>query len=495
MKILLASSELHPYSKTGGLADMVGAMAKYLARAGEDVSVITPLYRDPSKKLPRLKSIDGPKEITLGTGRVRVVFRRSEPEPGLTIYFVDYPPFFERAGLYGEKGMDYPDNAARFILFSKCVAYLARHLIHPEIIHAHDWQSGLAPLLVQHQKGYDRWDDAPATCFTIHNLAFQGNFPIDTYRLTNLPWDYLRPEGAEFYGKFSLLKTALFYADFLTTVSPKYAQEITTQEFGCGMDGILRARRNSLVGILNGVDYTEWDPAHDPELKHPYNPDNLEGKDAEKLELQRTFGLAKSADVPLFGTISRLTEQKGIDIQLGALEEMLASPMQFVLLGNGDARFERGFQELTKRFPEKAAARIGFDPKLAHQIEAGIDFFLMPSRFEPCGLNQLYSLRYGSVPIVRATGGLDDSVRDAREDPEAANGIKFEEYSAGALAKAMRKALVLYEHKELLRHYRLNGMESDFSWERTAREYLRLYEGVGRGDWTGTTPMVSRSDR
>ncbi len=294
-----------------------------------------------------------------------------------------------------------------------------------------------------------------------------------------MPPDYFNPNGVEFYGFLSCLKAGIVFADIITTVSPRYAREITTPAFGGGLDAILRQRQASLTGILNGVDYEEWNPAHDPHLKFPYSPHQLKGKLADKIELQKELGLPEEPRVPLFATITRLADQKGIDLLLGALEEMLSAELQFVLLGSGAPHYERAFQILARRYPRKVAVKIGFDEGLSHRIEAGADFFIMPSRYEPCGLNQMYSLRYATIPIVRVTGGLDDSVIDISEDPAKANGIKFMEYSVRALAKAIRKALVLYQEAELLNQYRENAMQADFSWDRTSGHYLEVYKRAG----------------
>ena len=340
--------------------------------------------------------------------------------------------------MYGEQNTDYADNAERFIFFSKCVVNLARYLPwQPEVLHLHDWQAALAAAFVADQRRRGGWTGAPAVCLTIHNMAFQGNFPAAKFPLTNLPWEFFRTDGLEFYGGMNCLKAAITYADRITTVSPRYAREITTEQYGCGLDGVLRQRQNALTGILNGVDYDEWTTEGNPHLLHSYNADDLQGKAANKAELQKELDLPVRADVPLFGTVGRLAHQKGVEIQLGALEEMLAADMQFVLLGSGGRDFERGYRHLAQRFADRCAVRIGFDTRLSHRIEAGCDFFLMPSLFEPCGLNQLYSLRYGTVPIVRLTGGLDDSVTDATDDAGQADGIKFTEYSARALARAV----------------------------------------------------------
>ena len=402
---------------------------------------------------------------------------KHEPFPKVTIYFVDQPAFYDRAALYGEGGLDYGDNAARFIFLSKCVVHLARHLPTPaEIVHVHDWQAGFVPLLLKHQEWTGGWANPPATCLTIHNLAYQGVFSSEDFALTNLPMDYYTPEGVEYYGRFNCLKAGIIYSDMITTVSPRYAREITTEQFGCGLDGVLRSRLDRLRGILNGVDYSEWNTESNPSLNFAYSAEDLSGKTEQKLALQREMGLPEGADIPVFGSITRLADQKGIDIEIAALEEMLASRMQFVCLGSGDPAFEHALENLARRYPHKAAVRLGYNQGLAHRIEAGCDFFLMPSRFEPCGLNQMYSLRYGTIPIVRVTGGLDDSVTDLTEDLENADGIKFYEYSARALTKAMRKALVLYQNSELLDHYRQNAMRADFSWDSTTGEYLRVYE-------------------
>jgi starch synthase len=477
MRILIASSEVHPFSKSGGLADMVGALAKALGRAGHQVGLVTPLYSGILDRFPEVQPFDWSIDLPLGPGRVQAGVRTLQPSPGVTIYFIDHAPFFGRASLYGEAGHDFTDNAQRFIFLSKCVVQLARYLPwQPEIVHVHDWQTGLVPLLMLHQRLTDGWLSAPRSVFTIHNLAYQGNFSRAAYDLTNLPLDYFNLNGVEFYGYMSCMKTGIIYSDLITTVSPRYAREITTEQFGCGLDAILRQRQNSLVGILNGVDYDEWNTDDNPYLPHSYSVRKLAGKTKTKTDLQAEFGLPVRRDVPIFTSITRLAEQKGVDIQLGALEEMLSADMQFMLLGSGSPAYETAYRALQKRYPSKVAVRIGFNNALAHHMEAGADFFLMPSQYEPCGLNQMYSLRYGTIPIVRVTGGLDDSVVDVTETADRANGIKFNEYSVRALAKAIRKALVLYEHKDLVQRYRGNGMRADFSWDRTAKEYVKAYE-------------------
>jgi starch synthase len=474
MKILLATSEVHPFSKTGGLADMVGALGKHLALAGHTVGLVTPLYRGIREKHPQLHRFEIQLDLALGRDRVLGEIWTLEPVPGLTIFFVDQPDFYQRAGLYQKDGVDYPDNAERFIFLSKATVQLARHW-NPELIHAHDWQVGMVPLMVHHEKQRAGWGAPPRTCITIHNLAYQGVFPASQYALSNLPWDYFHPDCAEFYGQLNCLKSGIATADLITTVSPRYAREITTTEYGCGLEGLLLQRQDQMQGILNGVDYQEWNTNQNPFIACPYSAEDLEGKARNKAALQAEFKLPINDRVPVFGSVNRLVEQKGVDIQLGALEEMLTSDMQFVLLGSGHAEFETAYRKLAERHPEKVAVHIGYNHALSHRIEAGCDFFLLPSRFEPCGLNQMYSLRYGTIPIVRATGGLDDTVIDFAEDPDRANGIKFTEYSSTVLAKCLRKAMAIYAEPEWLNHYRLNGMAPDFSWERTALQYAALY--------------------
>ncbi|MEY4916736.1 MAG: hypothetical protein RL616_649 [Verrucomicrobiota bacterium] len=478
MNILLASSEVFPFSKTGGLADMVGALARALAQAGHEARVVTPLYRGIREKFPQLKREDWEFNLPLGKDWVRGGLWSLEPERGLKIYFVEQPEFFDRPGIYQEKNVSYADNAERYIFFSKCVVHLARYLPwRAEVVHVHDWQVALVPAMLQQQER-EGWGNAPRSCLTIHNLAYQGVFPGEAFHLTNLAPDYFSADtdSAEYFGLLNCLKAGISLADIITTVSPRYAREITTEEFGCGLDDLLRRRQDRLIGILNGVDYSEWNTTKNPHLFKSFSVTRMAGKAANKSALQKLVGLPVKKSVPLYGTISRLAEQKGVDIQLGALEEMLNADIQFVQLGSGSPEFESAYRALAARFPTKVAVRFGYNESLAHRIEAGCDFFLMPSRFEPCGLNQMYSLRYGTIPIVRAVGGLDDSVVDFNESAKLANGVKFFEYSARALTKAIRKSLAIYGDAELLKRYRRSGMKIDFSWRNTVGKYLAIYQ-------------------
>jgi len=476
MNILLACSEVYPFSKTGGLADMVGALGRALVNAGQEVVIVTPLYRGIREQYPAMRRVDWHFDLPMGERHVQAELWELARADEAKIYFIDHPGYFNRAGIYHESNISYADNAERYIFFSKCVVHLARYLTwRPDVVHVHDWQVGLVPALILQQK-HEGWGNPPATCLTIHNLAYQGVFPAEAFALTNLPKDFFHAEGAEFFGLLNCLKAGIAFADFITTVSPRYAREITTEEFGCGLDGLLRRRHKTLAGVLNGVDYEEWNTTKNPHLFKPYSIGRMAGKKLNKLALQKLVGLPIDESTPLFGTISRLAEQKGVDIQLGALAEMLNTKMQFVLLGSGSPEYERGYRELARQFPTKVAVRFGYDETLAHRIEAGCDFFLMPSRFEPCGLNQMYSLRYGTIPIVRATGGLDDSVVDWGQNAKLATGIKFSTYSSRSLAKAIRKALVLFGQKILLNDCRRNAMKSNFSWDKTVCQYLTIYQ-------------------
>ncbi|MGB0579388.1 MAG: glycogen synthase GlgA [Limisphaerales bacterium] len=475
MNILLATAELHPFSKTGGLADMVAALGKSLAAEGHEVGIMTPLYHGIRERFEKIEDlgyeVNVPMNGTMASGGIAVLkFKKN-----LTIYFVDQPAYYDRPALYGENNEEYPDNPERFIYFSKAVAHFARYYHwRPDVVHVHDWQAGLVPPMLRHAD----WD-APPCVMTIHNLAYPGHYSRErSFDLTNLPESAFQMHGVEFNGGLNFLKSGIVYSDAITTVSPRYAREICTEEYGCSLDGVLRDRVDRMTGILNGVDYEEWNTTKNIHLHHHYSVRSMRGKAMNKIELQHELGLPPNPDVPFFGTVTRLADQKGVDIIIGALEELLHRDIQFVLLGSGDPAIQAAYLDLQARFPDKVCSRIGFDLALSHRIEAGCDFFLMPSRFEPCGLNQMYSLRFGTIPIVRRTGGLDDSVIDIREDADNANGIKFNEFSVGALSKAMKKALALFEHKDLFQQMRKNAMNADFSWDRTCREYNEVYERV-----------------
>lgn len=482
MHVLHVTSELNPYSKTGGLADMVGSLSHALADSGVEVTVVTPLYRGVASRIKAPEDPGWSFGIPMGDRLVFGRFLRSRTSSGLTEYFVDQPAFYDRGGIYHENRREYPDNAARYLFFSKAAVLLARYLPSmPEVIHGHDWQAGMVPLLLKEPMQGLPPGARMRTVLTVHNLAYSGAFPLAHWALTNLPESHVGIDGVEFFGHVSPLKAGLVHADALTTVSPHYSREIQTREFGCGLEGLLHRRRGDLVGILNGVDYREWRTQDNPHLPASFWPGDLAGKAVCKRELQREFGLPLREDVPLLGNVSRIEQQKGSDLIVEALRGLEGEDWQCVLLGSGDARLEDAYRGLAVRYPDRVSVRIGFDAGLAHRIEAGTDFFLMPSRFEPCGLNQMYSLRYGSLPIVRDTGGLHDSVVDAREDSVRANGIKFGEATPEALSHAIRKAMALWWNLPALNHFRYNAMTADFSWSRSAGEYVELYRRLASG--------------
>jgi len=457
---------------------VAGALPAALARRGVDVRLAMPAYR--GVRLPDARP-SGRMAVALGGERVEATMLEGRlPGSGLPVWLVDQPRFFDRAGLYGEGGADYPDNLARFTFFCRAVLqWLDRGGWAPEIIHCHDWQTALLPVFLRIEG-----DRGAATVLTIHNLGYQGVFPADQFPLTGLPSSMFSLRGLEFWGKVNLLKGGLYCADVLSTVSETYAREIQTEEFGAGLDGVLRDRADDLVGILNGVDYGVWDPAVDPFLPARYSADDLSGKAICKAALQEELGLPRDPDTPLIGMVTRLADQKGLDLVAEIIEEMLDAGVQFVLLGTGDPRYHRFFEALQARRRQQVAAALTFDERLAHLIEAGADIFLMPSRYEPSGLNQLYSLRYGTVPVVRRTGGLADSIVDTTLQTllaGTANGFVFDPYDAGALEQAVRRALAAFQDRATWRRLQQHGMRADFSWDRSAARYLELYTRARRG--------------
>ena len=476
MRILHVASEVAPYSKTGGLADVLGALPRALAALGHEVTVVTPRYRsiDPERfgLARRLRGLAAP--LGADTVAVGVYEGQAASTPRVRVYLIDHKPSFDRDGLYGDAKGDFADNARRFALLgSAALAVCAEFGAWPDVVHGHDWQAGPAILFAK-----KRWGDlhAPKTVFTLHNLAFQGLFPEQVVDELGLPRQYYHPEGFEFYGQASFLKAGLALADRLSTVSPTYAREIQTPEHGLGFDGLLRARNKVLHGILNGADYDIWNPEKDIHLAATYSAESLAGKRACKAALQREMGLPVRADVPLCGSISRLTDQKGFDLVLGALPQILDGDAQYVLLGSGDPALESALKQLQVKFPKKLAVRIGYDEALAHRIEAGCDLYVMPSKFEPCGLNQMYSLRYGTPPIVRATGGLDDTIVDFDARSRSGTGFKFEAYAVDALVGAWRRALAAWRSDDDFAGLVKRAMAQDFGWGRAAEAYTHLYK-------------------
>ncbi|HUB05599.1 MAG TPA: glycogen synthase GlgA [Myxococcales bacterium] len=471
MNVLFLSSEVAPWSKTGGLADVASALPQALAGRGHRVTVVSPHYASLDRSRFPTGRTGARARVEVGEGRP-VVFEVFEAARGRVRWlFLDDPALFGRPGLYGEKGVDYADNGLRFGAFSVGALAAVRALgEHPTIVHANDWQTAPAVLLAA-MAGRPR----AHTVFTIHNLAFQGLFPRGVLRQLGWPESLFDWRSLEFYGSVSFLKAGLLHADALTTVSPTYAKEICTPEHGCGLDGVLRARRGRLRGILNGIDSFEWDPKHDPALPHHYDSRSLRGKARCKSALQRELGLEETDAAPLAVSVGRLTHQKGTDLLLDAVDDGFLQRAQLAWLGTGEAGLEERVRQLAADHPGRVAAVVGFDEALAHRFEAGGDFFVMPSRFEPCGLNQMYSLRYGTPPIVRATGGLCDTVRDAGPDLAAGNGFVFGPAEPTALRAALERAVAAFGRPAALEELRLRGMAEDCTWEASAAQYEDLY--------------------
>jgi len=475
MRILLVSSEVVPFAKTGGLADVAGALPRALAGLGVQVTVVLPRYRSIDGTRFGLRKVHEGIRVPVGD-RQETLAVFEAPMPGARALLLGHEEFFGRDGLYQEKGRDYADNAERFTAFARGVLEAVRALdLAPDLLHCNDWQTGLIPPYLRTLYAGDPVLGRAATLFTIHNLGYQGLFPAEAFRVTGLPWWLFRWQDMEFWGKVNFLKGGLVHADCLSTVSRRYSQEIQTPEFGAGLEGALRERAGDLYGILNGVDMEEWNPATDRYLAARYGRDDLSGKAACKADLQRAMGLPVRPEVPILGVISRLADQKGIDLVAACAEALLAEETQLVLLGAGDPELEEAFTALREEHPTEVGVRIGFDVALSHKIEAGADLFLMPSRYEPCGLNQMYSLLYGTIPVVRATGGLDDTVVPFDPKSGRGNGFKFAEATAEALLAAAREARACYRNRPLWTRLVQNAMGADFSWTRSAKEYVEVY--------------------
>jgi starch synthase len=478
MHIAFAASEGVPFSKTGGLADVVGALPRALAAAGHQISVYLPRYRQTKLNDAQtvVRSITVPFDDHYRFCSVVTVPKKQD---GIQFFFVEYPPFFDRDGLYGTSSGDYPDNAERFALFSRAVLEASKIVGVPQIFHCHDWQSALIPVLLHTQYAEDPALRDAGTVFTIHNMGYQGLFPPDTLPLLTLPWDLLTIAKMEFFGNVNFLKGALVYSDFITTVSRRYSQEIQTTEFGFGLEGVLRDRAATVSGILNGVDYDEWSPQTDKFTVAKYSPEDLSGKQKCKEDLLATFGLIKpDLSLPVIGIVSRFAAQKGFDLISHIMDRLAREEMIVVALGTGDKPYEEMFLRLQKQFPQRVAVKVAYDNALAHKIEAGSDMFLMPSRYEPCGLNQIYSLKYGTVPVVRATGGLDDTIDPWDSRTGKGTGFKFVEYSGESLLLTLKQALHAFHDKPSWQKLMRNGMAKDFSWNASAKEYARVYERV-----------------
>jgi len=473
-KILFVTSEAHPLIKTGGLADVSGSLPKALAGLGVDVRLIMPNYQ----AIKTTEKIYYKSTVRVNNADVNILETRL-PGTQVIVWLVDCPEFFDFPGnpYVDEQGNAWANSAERFALFCRVAVEVAMNRGYldwtPDIVHCNDWQSGLVPALLSLEAS------RPATVFTIHNMAYQGIFPKTTKVSLNLPKSLWNPDGIEFNGMLSFIKGGLAYADRITTVSPTYAQEIQTADFGYGLEGLLSHRNDVLTGIINGIDGDQWNPETDTHISECYNISSLNKKKLNKKALQTKHSLPVDNKIPIFALISRLVEQKGIDLILECLPEMLKLPLQFVLLGTGEKLFEQQLSVFAETYPDKIAITIGYDEALAHLLEAGADIFLMPSRFEPCGLNQLYSQRYGAVPIVRKTGGLADTVVDTLPETlsnETATGFVFNEATSGTLMETIKRALIVYNQPETWKQLQTSGMQIDYSWNKSAKEYMALYD-------------------
>lgn len=471
MKILMVASEAAPFAKTGGLADVVGALPVALKTCGHDVAVLLPRYA--TVDLKAASRVYDSLPVWLPPTRYDISIYRIDNQ--VPFFFLDCPILFDRPGLYGENGEDYPDNHVRFAVLAQAALAVSRHLFRPDIVHGHDWQAGLIPAYLGSNYRYDPTFMAIRTVFTVHNMGYHGLFLAPALSEIGLDdSNVFNPGGLEFFGKVSYLKAGLVFSDHLNTVSPTYAREIQTPAFGFGLDGVLRARADVLTGILNGVDYSEWNPETDRFIAARYSMADLSGKRVCKQDLVGEFGMPREAlDAPLIGIVSRFTVQKGADLIAEVADGLVAEGFYMAALGAGEPQYEELFQAMAARHPGRIAVRLGYDNALAHKIEAGADLFLMPSQWEPCGLNQVYSLKYGTVPLVRATGGLDDTI-------EAGTGFKFRQYAGSALLEALRVARAAFADQEGWRKLMLAGMARDFSWDVAAREYSRLYQRSAR---------------
>jgi starch synthase len=473
MRILMVASEAVPFAKSGGLADVIGALPQALVRLGHDVDVVIPRYRG-------ITAGQIVRRLPLGVGaRITETAFHSTVEDGVRTVFVEHGGYYDRDYLYGVAERDYADNAERFAFLCRAALGWAALEGQYDIVHAHDWQAGLVPVMIGQAFRAGALPARLPAVFTIHNLAYQGLFDASWLPKLGLPRDLMRMEAMEFWGRISFLKAGVVFSRMITTVSPRYAQEIQTPAFGFGFDGILRERAEDLVGILNGIDYDEWDPAHDADLPVPFSAANLDGKQAAKRVLHERLHLPATPEMlarPTVGVIARLVDQKGFDLLASLADELPRLGATFALLGSGERRYEDLWLGLAARYADRIGVHIGFDERLAHLIEGGADLFLMPSRFEPCGLNQMYSLRYGTVPVVRATGGLFDTVRNFDPQTRTGTGFTFDEYSPQALLGTLRWALGVFQDRETWRRIQLEGMRQDHSWDASARRYVAVYE-------------------
>jgi starch synthase len=484
LNVLFLSPEVVPFAKSGGLADVAGSLPIALKRLGLDVRLVLPFYRIIREGNYEVRPILKKLEVPLGKENFRTNVLETQLRPGVPVYLIEREDLYDRPNLYGTPGGDYYDNLERFSFFAHAALRLTEALsFKPHVVHCHDWQTGLVPALIKGPYGDIPTLSGVTSVFTIHNLGYQGLFPEEKFPVTGLPkTEFFHAEGLEYWGKLSLLKAGINFSEAITTVSPTYAKEIQTSEYGMGMEGILRRRSAWLHGILNGVDYTYWDPAHDSHLPAKYSPEDLAGKARCKASLIKKLNLDPSlTERPLMAMISRLDAQKGLDLLVQILDDVLELDIGLVVLGSGDEEIQEAIQRAADRHPGQVGLSIGFIEPLAHEIMAGVDIFLIPSRYEPCGLTQMYALKYGTVPVVRATGGLDDTIVPYDAKTKKGNGFKFSTYGTDAFLGAIRQALHLYTDSDAWKELITNNMREDFSWDRSARSYLKLYRSVVNG--------------
>lgn len=486
MNILFATSEAVPFCKTGGLGDVCGSLPRALAELGHSPTLVLPAFRQVHQAGVPIEPTGVEFEIPIGQKKVHGRFLRGTlPDSEVPVYFVDNPDYFDRPELYWENGEDYRDNCERFTFFCRAALRAITLLdLGTDLIHCHDWQTGLIPAYLKTMLNDRAPYDQIASLYTIHNLAYQGSFWHWDMALTGIDWKYFNWQQMEFYGNLNFMKTAIAFSDVINTVSPTYAEEIMRPPLSCGLEGALQHRSADLYGIINGADYSAWNPATDPHLgDNTYDVSTVDvGKPACKAALQRELGLPEHADVPLLAAVGRLADQKGFDLIARVMQQWAGQrELQWVILGTGEPRYHEAFRQLAEENPGRVAVRLEFSNELAHRIEAGADMFLMPSQYEPCGLNQLYSMKYGTVPVVRKTGGLADTVVDTNESTianEVATGFAFEEYTSLALADTLERACGYYEDKDTWRNLILRGMNQDWSWSRSAAVYSDLYQQV-----------------
>jgi starch synthase len=476
MKILFVSSEVSPFAKTGGLADVAGSLPKALRKNGHDVRIIMPLYQCVETGGFTIKKARKGFEVPVD-GVMQKGLLRQTSLGDIPVYLVEKREYFQRPELYGTPTGDYPDNSQRFGFFCQGVVELLKRLdFRPDIIHCHDWQTAIVPFIIRHQHKDDPFFSRTALVYTIHNLAYQGIFERESLSAFGLDDSHFTVDRLEYYGKINLMKGGILTADVINTVSNAYCREIQTEEMGCGLQGVLKQRAHDLYGILNGIDYQDWNPATDPLIFKNYTASTLSGKAANKKNLQKGLGLEQSASTPLLGMITRLSSQKGLDLLEALLPKFQEENLQLVLLGTGDEKYMKMLSSLQKKPTDALSINLAFDLTLSHKIYAASDMFLMPSHYEPCGLGQLIAFRYGSVPVVRKTGGLADTVFDIRDGVREANGFTFDDYSPEAFWDAISRALETYKDRKKWDKMVRSGMNSDFSWDHSGGEYEALYE-------------------